>query len=71
MKKNMGTAGRIIRLMAATLLMILYFMEIVTGAWGIVLLVVGTVFLVTSYRGVCPLYSLLGINTCSHKQQKA
>ena len=68
MKKNMGAADRIIRIVAAIAFAVLYFTGTVTGTWGIVLLVLGGVFVLTSLVGTCPLYSLLGLNTCPAKQ---
>ena len=68
MKKNMGTADRITRITAAIVFGVLYFAGTVTGTWGIVLLVLGGVFVLTSLVGTCPLYSLLGMNTCPAKQ---
>lgn len=70
MKKNMGTADRIIRSAAAIAFGLLYFTGTVTGTWGIVLLVLGGVFVLTSLVGTCPLYSLLGMNTCPAKQMQ-
>lgn len=70
MKKNMGTADRIIRSAAAIAFGLLYFTGTVTGTWGIVLLVLGGVFVLTSFVGTCPLYSLLGMNTCPAKQMQ-
>jgi len=59
----MGNADRLIRTLLAVLFVVLYFTSTVTGTIGIVLLVIGAIFLLTSFVGVCPLYSLLGINT--------
>ncbi len=56
MKQNMGTADRIIRVIIAALFAYLYFGGIVTGALGIVLLVLAVVFLATSVIAFCPLY---------------
>ena len=64
----MGNADRIIRIVAAIAFSVLYFTGTVTGTWGIALLVLGGVFLLTSLVGTCPLYSLLGMNTCPAKQ---
>jgi len=67
MKKNMGTADRIIRILIAAVLAYLYFSGTVTGTLGIVLIVVAAVFVLTSLVSFCPLYPLLGINTCAKK----
>ncbi|MCH6232829.1 YgaP family membrane protein [Cognataquiflexum rubidum] len=68
MKKNMGTTDRIIRTIIALIAAYLYFGGIVTGTLGIVLVVVAAVFLLTSLVSFCPLYSIVGLNTCSVKK---
>ncbi len=65
MKRNMGSADRIVRFLAAAAMIALYFTGTVTGTWGIVLLVLAGVFIITSLVSFCPLYTLLGIKTCS------
>ena len=67
MKKNMGAADRLIRLVLAAIFAGLYFTNTVTGTIGIVLLVLAIVFTLTSLVSFCPLYTLLGINTCKAK----
>jgi hypothetical protein len=64
MKKNMGSADRIIRLVLAAIMAYLYFGGIVTGTLGIVLAVLAGVFVLTSLVSFCPLYTLVGMNTC-------
>lgn len=68
MKKNMGTADRIIRILLAAVFAYLYFGGIVTGTWGLVLVVLGGVFVLTSLVGFCPLYAPFGISTCTAKK---
>ena len=65
MKKNMGSPDRIIRTILAIVFVVLYFSGTVTGTWGIVLLVLAGVFILTSLVGMCPLYAIVGMNTCS------
>jgi len=66
MKKNMGSTDKIIRIIVAIVAVILYYTGVVTGTWGIVLLVVAAIFLLTSFVSFCPLYILFG-NTCKRK----
>lgn len=63
MKKNMGTADRIIRVIIAAVMAILYFTGVVPGALGILLMVLAVVFVVTSLISFCPLYLPLGLST--------
>lgn len=69
MKKNIGNPDRIVRLMIAALIAVLYFTNTISGTVGIVLLVVAAVFIITSLVSFCPLYALLGFNTCSVKKE--
>jgi hypothetical protein len=68
MKKNMGNSDRIIRVVLAVIFAALYFSGTVTGTLGIVLVVLGAVFLLTSLISFCPLYTLVGLSTCPKEQ---
>lgn len=67
MKKNMGNADRIIRLIVAVIIAVLYFTGNISGTLGIVLGVIAVAFVLTSAIGWCPLYVPLGIRTCKHE----
>lgn len=69
MKPNMGTADRIIRLLLAAVFAYLYFSGTVSGTLGLVLVILGAVFVLTSLISFCPLYTLVGFNTCPAKKQ--
>jgi len=64
MKKNMGSADRVIRLLAAAVIAILYFTNAITGTAAVILLIIAGVFVLTSIGGFCPLYSVFKISTC-------
>lgn len=70
MKKNMGSADRIIRIIIAAIIGVLYFKGIVSGTLGIILLVLAGVFVLTSFISFCPLYAPFGISSCSIKENK-
>jgi hypothetical protein len=63
MKNNVASADRIIRVLIAVIFATLYFNNVITGTLGIVLLVLGAVFLITAIVGFCPIYRILGIST--------
>lgn len=67
MKKNVGSADRVIRVLLAIVFAVLYFTETVTGTLGTVLLVLGGIFLATSLIGFCPIYRIIGMSTCKTK----
>lgn len=69
MKKNMGSADRIIRVIIAAIVGILYFTETISGTIGIILLVLAGVFVLTSLISFCPIYALFGIKTCKIKEK--
>ncbi|MBN1897283.1 MAG: DUF2892 domain-containing protein [Spirochaetes bacterium] len=70
MKKNVGPVDRIIRLILALIFGILYFTGSVTGIGGLVLLVLGIIFLFTSIVNSCLIYTLLGISTAKKSKKK-
>ena len=63
MKRNMSDLDRIIRVVLAALFAFLYFGNIVTGVLGIVLVVLGAVFLLTAIVAFCPLYAPFKFST--------
>ncbi len=68
MKKNMGSADRIIRVLIVLAIAGLYYTGILTGMVATILLVVAGVFLLTAFMSICPLYMPFGISTCSKKK---
>ena len=70
MKKNMGLADRIIRIVIAVVMGILYFTGTVSGTLGLVLLILAAVFVLTSLISFCPLYAPFGIRTCASKEKE-
>jgi hypothetical protein len=67
MKKNMGGLDKAIRLVVAVVLAILYFTNTITGTFALVAVIAAAIFTLTSIISFCPLYTLLGINTCKVK----
>jgi len=63
MGKNMGTVDRVIRVLVAIVVAVLYFTGQISGTLALVLGIIAVVFLLTSLVGFCPLYKILGIST--------
>ena len=63
MIKNMSSADRLIRLIVAAIIGVLYFTGTITGVIGIALLILGGVFILTSLRSFCPIYFGFGFRT--------
>lgn len=64
MKKNVGSVDKIVRIVLGLgLLSLLFLLEAPMKYLGLI----GIVPLLTSLMGWCPLYTLLGMNTCRVK----
>ena len=64
MKKNMGKMDRVVRLLLAAVISVLYFTGTISGTVGLVALILGAVFVLTSFISFCPLYAPFGLSTC-------
>ncbi|WP_460685056.1 YgaP-like transmembrane domain [Niabella aquatica] len=67
MKKNMGLTDKVIRVIIAIVIAVLYFTNMITGAVAAILLILAVLFLLTSFLSLCPLYLPFGITTCKKK----
>jgi hypothetical protein len=66
MKLNMGNTDRLIRISAAVVIAVVVYAGVVAGPWALALLAVAAVLVITGSIRFCPLYRLLGINTCKN-----
>lgn len=69
MKKNMGTIDRIIRLLLAVVIIVLYFTGAISGIAAIILGILAIIFILTSIIAVCPLYLPFKISTIGKKEE--
>jgi len=67
MVKNMGALDRVIRLLLAIVVGVLYFTGTISGTTALILGIVAVVFLLTSAIGYCPAYLPFKINTARKK----
>jgi hypothetical protein len=67
MKKNMGGADRIIRFSVAALVGVLFYTNVIESTLAYVLIAIAAIFVLTSFVSFCPLYALVGLNTCKIK----
>jgi uncharacterized membrane protein len=63
MKKNMGTIDKVIRILVAVVVVVLYFTHVISGVLAIILLALSAIFVVTSLLSFCPLYLPFGLST--------
>jgi small-conductance mechanosensitive channel len=64
----MGSVDRIIRVILAVLIAVLYFTKQITGTVAIILGILAIIFVLTSLVGLCPLYLPFKLST--KKKQK-
>lgn len=62
-KKNMGTGDRVLRVAVALLIVGLYYAGVLSGTWTVILLVLASIFVLTGFVGICPLYLPFGLST--------
>ena len=67
MKQNMGSIDKIVRVLAAVVIGVLYFTDQISGIAAIILGIFAVVFLLTSAIGFCPLYLPLKLSTIKKK----
>jgi len=68
MKKNVGNTDKLIRLVIALVIAVLYFMGVITDTLAIILGVVALAMIVTSLLNFCGLYAIFGWSTCKTKE---
>jgi hypothetical protein len=67
MKINMGKGDRIIRILIAVAVGVLYWQEVISGTLAYVLMGLAAIFVLTSLVSFCPLYTIFGIKTSKAK----
>jgi Protein of unknown function (DUF2892) len=70
MKKNMGLADRVFRILVAVAIIVLYFTHQIGGILAIILLALAAVFIITGFISICPLYLPFGLSTLKKKANK-
>lgn len=68
MKLNVGNIDRGVRIAISAVLVVLFFMNILTGVLGYIALAVAGIFTLTAIVGFCPLYAIFGMSTCPTKK---
>lgn len=59
----MGTIDKVIRIMVAVVVVVLWLTNVISGTLAIILLAFSAIFIVTSFLSFCPLYLPLGLST--------
>lgn len=64
MKRNMGTIDKVVRILVAVVVALLYFTNQISGTVALILAGLAGIFVLTSVLSFCPLYLPFGISTC-------
>ena len=67
MKQNMGSTDRIIRVVLAVVVAVLYFTNLISGTAALILSFLAIILLLTSVVGFCPLYAPFKFSTAGKK----
>ncbi|MCE9538154.1 MAG: DUF2892 domain-containing protein [Bacteroidetes bacterium] len=68
MRPNMGTTDKVVRILAAVIIITLYFTHQISGIAAIILLIFAGIFIITSFLSFCPLY--LPFDFSTRKKEK-
>lgn len=63
MKKNVGSLDRLIRIIFAIAMVVLYLTGQITGTTGMILLIIGLILGITGLISLCPIYMALGLSS--------
>ena len=63
MKQNMGVIDKVIRILVAVAVLVLYFTHQISGTLAIILLIASGIFILTSAISFCPIYYGLGLSS--------
>lgn len=66
MRKNIGIIDKSVRVILGLVAYALFMLGVTTGWVALLTVSVGTVFLLTSFVSICPLYKLIGLKTCAY-----
>lgn len=66
----MGSADRIIRILIAVVVAVLYYTNVISGTLAIVLGILSGIFILTSLLGSCPIYTIFGFRSCPIENEK-
>jgi hypothetical protein len=63
MLNNMSNLDRAVRALFAVVVIILYWLGMISGIAAVILGIIAALFILTSILGYCPTYHLLGLST--------
>jgi hypothetical protein len=67
MKKNVGSIDKVVRILMAVVVIVLFFTHVISGTLAVILLIVSAILILTSVISFCPIYWPFGISTDKKK----
>lgn len=71
MKKNVGSLDSMIRIIVAVVIALLFYFQVLTGTWAVILGAIAIILVITSLVNICPLYMPFGISTRRELSRKS
>lgn len=63
MEKNVGSQDQTIRILAGVAITLLWYLNVISGFLGTLLLIVAAILILTSMINFCPLYRIIGFTS--------
>ncbi len=63
MEKNLGNQDQMIRILSAVAITVLWYLNVISGTLGTVLLIIAAILILTSMINFCPLYRAIGFSS--------
>lgn len=70
MKRNVGNTDRFVRIIFGIIFLLLFLSNVIDSGVKWAVLGVSVILIVTSFATFCPLYAVLGKNTCEVRKKK-
>jgi hypothetical protein len=70
MKRNVGNTDRFVRIIFGIIFLLLFLSNVIDSGAKWAVLGVSVILIVTSFATFCPLYAVLGKNTCEVRKKK-
>jgi fatty acid desaturase len=71
MRKNVGSADKIIRISLAAIILVLVALKVLIGLVALILLFIGLFLIITSLFGFCPVFRLFGFRSNKKEEKRS
>jgi fatty acid desaturase len=71
MRKNVGSADKIIRISLAAIILVLVALKVLIGLVALILLFIGLFLIITSLFGFCPVFRFFGFRSNKKEEKRS